>query len=308
MGDKQVIQNAVHKTLDFLYTKQQDYGEFCTYIADNPELDRCTFDTTPFITTFVLYALLYVPPDKQVISMREKAIDYLLDEMEDGLWRYWSKKRHHKSISPDLDDTCCASYIIKCLRPMRLPDNRQRILRCRNRYGVFRTWVHNQPLFNDVDAAVNANVLLFLGDGEEMAGALSYVIKSLEEGNVAKCMVYYLDMMTLYYLVSRAYYHGVSSLEQVRSFIIEKTVAAVLDGWYENELYTALAGCTLYNLGYENHGLIDTLVTGILSTQLPSGGWPMRSFFAGPTRDHSLWFGSQELTTAFCLEFLARSL
>jgi hypothetical protein len=54
--------------------------------------------------------------------------------------------------------------------------------------------------------------------------------------------------------------------------------------------------------------LLDRQVELIVDSQCRDGSWPRLAFYSGPRPPlpRSVWFGSEELTTALCLEAVAR--
>jgi hypothetical protein len=75
----------------------------------------------------------------------------------------------------------------------------------------------------------------------------------------------------------------------------------------QHALGTALAALTLLNCEAEVD-LLDRQIDLMLDGQGEDGSWPRVAFYSGPRppQPRSVWFGSEELTTALCLEALAR--
>jgi hypothetical protein len=71
-------------------------------------------------------------------------------------------------------------------------------------------------------------------------------------------------------------------------------------------LRTAQALTVLEGAGPGRHALADTLVERLLQEQQQDGSWPVcPAWNAGvPPRPRTVWWGSEALTTAFCLEAL----
>jgi hypothetical protein len=219
---------------------------------------------------------------------------------------------------------CCISYILKKNhRP--LPPNTKFVLANRNEEGLFFTWLAPRPtspldlkekiarlvnveailtlglwgMADNVDPAVNANVLLYLGENEDTKPAIDFLIDLVvhEEGGYNS---YYPDRLSLYYMLSRAAFNGVASLEKT-AIPITNRVTSTQDneGSFGSELLTALAICTLLNL---NQPVPGRAIEHLLETQKETGAWPRIPMFLGPAP----YYGSEELTTALCLEALAR--
>ena len=147
-----------------------------------------SYDSTPFTTAFVLHTLGLI--DSGVEEMIESGLRFLTAEEESGLWRYWSRSdSKHSSIPPDMDDTCCASQALR-LFGRTPPDNKSAVSANADSEGRFYSWFVPRPsapawlndnvlsvagtesafrlyasgLADNVDCAINANVILYLGE------------------------------------------------------------------------------------------------------------------------------------------------
>ncbi len=323
------LEHSVSRAIDFLYHSQLPYGEFRTYASPDQEMgDKSRFDSSPFVTSLVLLCISHVTGPKAQ-EMTAKALGFLQEEMEGpGLWRYWSSRNErHRLLPPDLDDTCCISFILKS-NHVAVPPNRDVVLANRNSEGAFYTWVvprstapsaeaadsgyevNPEALLtvvlsgavDNIDCAVNANVLLYLGEGEETKQAVDYLVDIVLEGKENGCSDFYPDRLSFYYMLSRAYGHGVLSLESIAFPVTDRVKQRqVDDGSFGNELLSALATCTLLNFGRAT-AAVDKAVEYLVRAQREDGSWPRRAMFLGPAP----YYGSEELTTALCVEALAR--
>lgn len=105
-------------------------------------------------------------------------------------------------------------------------------------------------------------------------------------------------------MLSRAYFCGVHSLEVLKIPVIHKVLnLQKADGSFGGELLTALAVCTLLNFNYHTPNL-DKAIDFLFKTQQSNGSWRRVPMYGGQA-DKEL-FGSAELTTALCVEALAR--
>src|SRR5262245_5402809 len=123
------LHGAVTGALDFLNRRQLPYGEFRTYAARDKRLRvDCRFDSSPFVTAWVVDCINDWP-DARVNRMTKQSLKFLLHEMEGpGVWRYWSSRNEaHEFLPPDLDDTCCISFLFKNLNKP-VPLNQELIL------------------------------------------------------------------------------------------------------------------------------------------------------------------------------------
>jgi hypothetical protein len=304
------LETSVAKALRFLYDRQLPTGEFRILASNKRELSPNYFvDSSPYTTTFVVYALGFVE-NRLATEMIDRAFSFLENEMDDdGMWRYWTSQTS-KVIDPDSDVTACASFILRKLgkRPMYAL-NADTILANRSPEGLFYTWLSQSGGPNDIDSIVNANVLLYLGEAPVTLTVCDYlndlVLNDKEEGSY----YYYLDNSFLYYAMSRAYFQNASSLKLSRDAVLRKLMKTQQsDGSFGNALSTGLAACTLLNFAANRESALDQAVNWLVENQSADGSWPRTAAWAGPPPPgpHSVWWGSEELTTAICLEALAR--
>jgi hypothetical protein len=292
---------SVQRGLRFLHDNQLPYGEFRTYASPSIDMRRTFFDSSIFTTTFVLYSIERI--DRPcVTTIRNKAISFLAEEMRGpGLFQYFTSK-NVRSIDVDLDDTACASVALQGSHPFIMRGHNVRhFTKNRNEAGLFYTWVGGGARANDVDSVVNANVVLYLGDSDETKGACQYLIDTIKSSHESDSYHYYLDNMTLYYAVSRAYAHGTRSLSGAREAVVEKVLQSSKDdGSFGNELATACAVCSLANFEYDGITRLRDAARYLEGQQRADGSWRRVAMFCGS----GVYYGSEELTTALCLEAL----
>lgn len=298
---------AINKAIDFLYQNQLGDGEFRTFASWNPWMLPSFFDSSPFVTTFVLYSLKDVK-DKRVEIMKKKAIEFLLREKEKGgIWKFWTSK-NRKKLPPDLDDISTISFVLK-INNIDFEDNTQLILNNKNKDNLFLTWLKGwknnttwwvKPWISkeDVDCVVNANVLLYLGKNDpDVCPFINRVIRSGKPRTI-----YYPHKLALYYMVSRAYQNNVRLLGKEREMIIKSTLKLQKkNGSFGNSLKNALALNSLFNFNY--YGRETELgIDFLLKSQSANGSWKKEVLFLGPFP--YLFYGSEELTTALVIESL----
>lgn len=291
------IDQAIERGLGFLAAKQLEWGEFRSLTCLDDALKRCRFESSPFATTFVVDVLAGLPGE-QPAAMRSRALAWLRAEQQaGGVWGYWAKRNSDFGKFPaDLDDTATVSY---ALRAAGVPfeDNRAVFDANRDSQKRFLTWIRKDG-FNDVDCAVNANVLMYLG--ESRPEVCAWVVDQVGKG--AACAPYYPDPLAIDYLVTRARERGVSCFTQLDGLIASRLVKARQpDGTFGSALDDALAVTIALRTGAKDLEL-RPVVERLLATQRPDGDWPRKRFFVGP----SLRYGSEELTTAFAIEALHR--
>jgi hypothetical protein len=306
------VDRSLARAIAFLERRQLPTGELPVLRSGQPE-------PSVFPTALAAHALSFAPG---AAAIRERALDFLAAEMDaPGLWRHWSRVHPQwRQIPPDLDDTSCTSAAL--VRGGRtVPDNRALLLANRNRRGLFYTWKftaaqYRHPLVLagffyqtvcrpfDLDAVVNANVLHYLGERPETRPVIDHLLGILRADREASCDKWYYNPFVVWYFFSRA----LQDVAPQAGLLIEAKLAAAVP---TDALDLALAACTL--LSWNRIPAIDAL----LAAQLDSGGWPAAPVYHGgrlrrwngsyalPHPDSPSW-GSEELTTAFCVEALAR--
>lgn len=330
--------SASLRGIEFLRRRQLPSGEFETLVGPDPDLLRqARPDPSLFATMHVANSLLEVC-NGEAADMVRRAAAFLRSEMlPGGLWRFWTASHPGSpGIPPDTDDTACITHLLRRLG-MPVPDSRGCLLANRDRHGRFRTWILPRPghllrprswpmlrharrnrdriaLFfrsgpepppaDGVDVVVNANALLLFGDGAAAAPIVAWIARVLDEGDAASRDRWYQSDLALFYAVSRGVEHGVKSLAS----LAERVVAAAsrIDVGTLHPLDTALLLCVLATLGGPPAS-IDVVARSLVDSQREDGSWPARVFYySGFGKDLS--WGSAELTTAFCVEALARAI
>ena len=337
------LRDSITKAIDFLAQAQLDDGEFKT-ILPNENLkaisktlgfkqeatEKLVFDSSPFVTSLVVYSLSFLSHESKVQQLIKRGLGFLSQEMESGgLWRYWSSKNEkHNAAPPDLDDVCCASYVLK-MNGIPIQPNTSIILGNRNRQGLFYTWLLPRAIRgivlnlltlgrrfsyldkfwettdkDDICCVVNANVLLYLGENRQTQRVVEYLISIVLKETENENTSFYNHKLSFYYMLSRAYFNGLNSLRAIKIPAINRILSLQkADGSFGDELLTALAVCALLNFNYQTLSL-DKAIDFLLKTQQCDGSWQRIPMYGGKTDKET--FGSAELTTAFCVEALAR--
>jgi hypothetical protein len=243
-------------------------------------------------------------------GIAERAQEFLEHEMlGPGLWTYWSSKGKIR-VPADLDDIACASLALSQWG-RSVPDNRQFLLDNRDEHGRFLTWLvdckwNPQDAFLpprhrlNVDVVVNANVVAYLGERAETRAAIDYLVGVLGSSPIA-ASAYYPDTFALFHAVSRAYQRGVKGLAVVRDSVVSAVAARVGTQGAGNALLDAQAMLTLLNFNsWSAAG--DIAFEALLRHQQENGAWPRVAAYLGPAP----FYGSEEVTTAYALEAVAR--
>jgi hypothetical protein len=315
MSEPPAIRRALEKGVAYLESAQLPSGEIPIEISPAPEMSG-DFSRQPAVFPAALAArVLSITPSAE--RVRSRALDFLQREMTpDGLWRHPSTELPEHDDTPlDLDDTAIASTALAAAgRPF--PNNRPLLLAYRERSGLFRTWIvrwWRHPLrtyrffffrhtaeVHDVDAVINANVVIYLGSCEETRPAIEHILAVLRANREMLSTIWYGSHFTVWYFFSQAL-HEIAS--EAGEMIVPRIEARVPI----NALEFALASSTLllWNRVPDVGPLIDA--------QLPSGAWPRAGFYhMGRRRNDPQpkrpWWGSESLTTVFAVEALTRRL
>jgi len=299
---------SVARALDFLRRRQAPDGEFATRLwRAGQEPGAGVRDHSVFVTACVLYGLRHVEPSR-VADVERAAVRFLIRAMQPpGVWSYWTAASG-KRIDPDMDDTALISFLLRRHHPhIALGSNVEAMLAARDGAGRFCTWLRPANRPNDVDPVVNANVVLHLGERRETRAACAYLRDCALAGSGSPW--YYVDDAALHYAITRAAWHGVRALDDVGGALVDKALARQRrDGSFGDELCTAWTVSTLLNARSDQLEAIARAADWLVRRQLPHGGWPCVAAFAGPEPPGPRTFrwGSEELTTAACVEALAR--
>lgn len=331
------VHTAIERGIAFLERSQRPSGELRVCTSRDPAMAGAVApDPSVFPTALMAHSLSFAPG---AAAVRERALGFLLAESDrNGLWRHWTREHpHHRELPPDLDDTACASAALSH-SGRAFVDNRELLLANRDGRGLFFTWITLRPRWNpspahrkvtlaqlrhaptlyfffrrtsaapeDVDAVVNANVLFYLGAVPETRPVVDHLMDVLRAGRETACDKWYENPFAVWYFFSRA----LSTVAPEAGEIIVDQLASARPA---SVLDAALAACSLL---YWERLPCENAIAGLLSAQLDSGAWPRAALyhggrarlrdgsFAAPHPDTPHW-GSEELTTACCIEATAR--
>lgn len=334
----EILEQTILKGVNYLYDHQYPNGEFCCFISDEDEMKMCIPHSNVFPTSLIAYSLLQLKELPEVREMLEMAAAFLqYQTMRGGVWNNFTILNPLFPICPpDVDSTVCASKVLQALGK-NYPDNEALLMANRNHSGLFYTWFTFRPslvpikdfwMLNlralkhpistflfwqkteagryDIDAAVNANALFYFGYRNETAPIVDYLMNIIDQEKEADCDLWYRNPFTIYYFFSRTYAAGVVQMEPAGEKIAQRIIkTAKADGSFgEGVLDTALGIITLLNLEADS-AHIASAVQYLIHQQKRSGGWLRWAvYYGGPKKQ--LCYGSEEMTTGFCLEALAR--
>lgn len=330
------IDEAITQGIDFLHAGQLPSGTFQIFCSPHPLLEQeCKPDYSTFQTAQISYCLDFIQSEKAEEMLR-KAIHFLANAMQDGcVWRYTCSP-NPDYLAPDVDDTSCISSLLK-RHGVSVPDNTGVLLGNRDSRGLFYTWILPRLTWtthmsywrvalrqllklrqlywfytvteckpSDVDLVVNANVLYYLGERPETEPVIRRLVQIIEEQAEETCDRYYANRFNFYYFLSRNRAAGVRAFEAVGNTIIKRIKSCALpDGVIGSHiLHTAQAACALMDWN-DRSTVLDGAIQAILRARNQSGEWKRCPFYySGPSQ--KLAWGSEELTTGFCLEALSR--
>ncbi len=321
------LNDSVLLGVNFLHSNQLSYGEFKSFKSSDKSMvqsNQC-LTSSPYITTFILQSISFIKEYKKIDEMVEKSLQFLLESIETpGVWRFYNRnnkivsykdgffRKINIGIVPDLDDTACSSHCLKANKII-FPDNKQLFYSNKTLQDIFHTWFLKEktligeqdyiPHTNNICCGVNANIVMYLGDCIETQGAIKYINDVVAKGYESKESIYFPNIFVFYYLISRAYYQGVYSLEESRNQIICKILYYLDSNQYNMDIVSIILSITsLMNFNSFSSPL-RKWIDVIINSQSADGSWQISSFFI----DASNHYGSKELTTAIALEAISRS-
>lgn len=306
------VRLAVKKALDYLYRKQLPWGEFSSYFSFDyymaPELS--VYHSSNFFTTFIVYSVKFLNSPK-AHEIEQLALSLFVGEMLDpAVWHYYtSRDPSYSSSTPEFDTTSCVGFLLDAAG-IEYPSNLAVYDAFRTEEGLYWTVMSLDPgVYNDIDCVIQAQVLFYLRECPRTSAICGYLLGLIDQGTEIEHSTYYIDLPIHYYVYSRAYSSGMECLAPMRETLIQRILAQKLpDGSSGNPLFTALNAAALQNLNYQG-GEIDEAVSYLVNQQRIDGSWPSMCFFVLPKGviPWGPWhYGSDELTTGFALEALAR--
>lgn len=334
---REIIDQSILKGINYLDQHQFPNGEFCVYIGHEENLKDTIPYSNVFPTSLICYSILklaHLPEAKKILDRSAAFLQF--QSMRAGVWNNFTSWSPLFKVCPaDVDNTACASKVLQALKK-GYPGNKEILLCNRNRSGLFYTWYTLRPnkiwnkdywllilrefknpvksfLFwnkfecnrNDVDAVVNANALFYLGLDKSTMPVVDLMLNIIEQNKEADCDLWYRNPFTIYYFFSRNYKCGIIELEPARQPIIERIISAVKDDGSigGSILDTALGIISLINLNYQS-SILDQAANYLIKNQTAYGNWIRWAVYYGGPKKLSC-FGSEEMTTGFCLEALS---
>jgi hypothetical protein len=301
--DAAALERAIERGLAFLADRQLPSGEFATY-RHEPGETELVHDSSPYVTALIAYSLDFcgAPAAR---AMVQRTLGFLSATMEPGgLWRFHRNtgERDRVHVPLDADDTACVAWVLR-RHGITLPDNSRTLLAHRDPEGRFYTYLLS-AYPQDVGCVINAHVLLYLGDGPHAQPVIDYLADVVRRDAEAGCDKWYPGPVIFHWALSRCAYAGICGVDAIRQPAVAKVLSWVRpDGALGRDaLETALAVLALHNWRSGERAL-QRACGALLASQGPDGGWPRSVLFHG---QHGRTWGSEELTTGFCVEALVR--
>ncbi len=340
------VRVALNRGLDFLAERQLEDGEFPTLIWFDEDPEKAVFDSSPFVTSLISYSLGHCPPRARPMIGRALDFLEAQMEPEGVWRYYTPKQFKHQRIPPDLDDTSCVSLVLarndreipdngwifeencgedglfytwlleshssspawraylgslESLAEFRSPPKPAEFL------GVTRFNVAKEKVpEKEVDATVIANVVAYLGDTDSTAKAIDYLVDLIRSNREEGTSFYYVDVVSLYYMIARACDCGVARFRDLGRPITERIEERLADSEADQSSLTlAMAACAMLTFSPDSPMLAE-VIDRLVALQSNDGAWERSAFYSGPPV--SPRWGSEELTTGFAVEALGRFL
>lgn len=298
--------------ISVLKREQQLNGSFLSYSSSMPnDFSQAIKHQSPFPAALIVNALTSNQNGPEIIRIREMALRYLLDQRSShwsfNYWNRQSKQAQDLPYPDDLDDTFAALSAIYRSQPNEITgDALARIVTLLTSVevapgGPYRTWLiagTANPVWHDVDIAVNAQVAYFL---QLLGVAMPKLARHLQEQLRTDQLdsPYYPDRLATYYYLSRV----VSEPEDKRMLLTKIDQYRSGQAW-PTTLTLALTIISYRNLGHSTATLQE--LRRQLERAILKDGYRAHPFCYDPTlKGQPFYAGSPALTAAFCLEALA---
>lgn len=312
---------AVAAGLRFLETIQHADGSMPSAkwrIVAGEEADLVA-EQAVFPTAFIGSVLLGVPGAETIVGRATRFLEHHREPH--WVWQYLTQDDPHAdSLPPDVDDTALAALLLGAAGHDVTAADRV-LLSNHDRTGRFFTWITvrgawwrvparvrilvrrrhhlrrlhvtftvDSPRIDDIDAGVNANVVLHLGCRPGTERAVHHLVTVASRGEIADR--WYQDPLTLWYLISRALSrHQVTDGAVLLERLAECTPTT--------QLQLAQAVCIALDWGAT---VSEDWVEGLLGSQSTRGGWTRVAIYA----DAQERWGGEATTTSLAVAALSR--
>jgi hypothetical protein len=264
---------------------------------------------TVFFSSLILDSISITAEDSRVRVIMDHAIQFLLTQKSDTWsFNYWSRLSRAAQSLPypdDLDDTFCSLAALHLSAPHLLtPDSMVRIMQLLIATetapgGPYRTWLTSrpEPVWNDVDVVVNANIAYFCRlQGITLPPLLQYLKSSIE--NKSFTSPYYPTSLPVLYYLARVF-------EGADQSITDLIIQALHIEPKNTLLDHALATCALLRLGAVPQAVAASIDE--MSRMIQARGFSADPFCFDPSdKGVSYVAGCPSFTAAVCLEAVER--
>ncbi|MDB5184737.1 MAG: hypothetical protein JWN38_545 [Candidatus Saccharibacteria bacterium] len=296
---------AIRSGVTYLRGQQANDGSFLGQASTAPDDFRDSqLHYTAFFTSLIASVLHTVPG---TVRLRNKAVTFLLlQKTPEWTWNYWLPGSIDDQTRPypdDLDDTACALSAISLTKPALIDGRvlgfvaKQLISQETKPSGPYTTWLVREPaepIWKDVDAAVNANIGYFLSLHDVTLKGLEGYLEDCLRRSDLRSPYYYGQAPTLYFLAR--WYRG-PQLPRLQQLITQQLAAKTTP---LQLALLVLAGC---HAGVPRAAL--QAAHQLLLDSQTDGHWPASAFYNEPPRQGQNWYaGSTALTTAFAVAAL----
>lgn len=293
---------------------QQKDGSFLSFSSPDPTYfsHALTFQST-FSTSLILSSLCILNETPKLKTLKKHAAHFLLTQ-KSPYWsfNYWARSSQEAQRLPypdDLDDTFCALSALFLYQPQIITGevlaHAVTLLTTleKKEGGPYRTWLVDEKtdtIWRDVDIAVNSNIAYFLSLQKiELTNLNRYIEKNITLRKLIS--PYYPSSLPILYFISRFY------VGKEKTIIIKQLLSTRNSkGYWDNPLDTALGICVLLHYNTPPEEL--THAVGYIIEQQRENNLKAFPFYTGvnPKKDKTYFAGSSALTTAFCLEAIAK--
>lgn len=291
-----------------------------------------------FPTMLTGLSLLHLEEYPESDTILKKITSFIVENKCFGtVWNHYQKQHPAFKLMPfDIDDTACAKSLLKS-RNIPVSQNDQLILKNCNEDGLLYSffclrnkrnyspiywliggrellyplqtnfwWSYVEATRFDIDGIMNANVLYYLGDRKETQPIIKFIIDNIIAGKEEEFDKWYRNPFVVYYFISKNYFIGITAFEAIKNLIIDRINSQLCENGSirNNPLDTALAICTLLNFKSISSPYYQS-VQYLIEQQQEIGSWAKRVVYTGGPKLIA-GFGSEEMTTSFCLEALNR--
>lgn len=315
-------------------------GEFATYKWNCPDMNDREYVFTLFTTPFVIHSLnatkdLPIASTPEFENMILLAVSHFAPHEENigghyGIYRFFGYNGLGEFAPPHLPPDFCTTGSINAALHESGRSTRADLDFFKGNYrtpdGIFYVWLLDPAGPTDICSGTVANALYMyasLGEEDKIPEVMTWLNDMLDRmiSGLPYLAEYYRSPYAFTYLTTRIYadtgaknLFDAEMIETLQAFILAgQETAGNWPPYYpagkEVDLETALAVISLLNLGYDtlsspHKSRLDAGVQYLLNNQNSDGSWDCAPFYMGAPQ--VLYYGSEELTTAFCLEALAK--